>query len=179
MLLLVLALLAGSGQAGSPTPCMAPEYRQFDFWIGDWVVHDASGQQIGTNRIESIENGCGIQENWTDRRGLTGRSINVFRPGSKTWTQLWTSSWGGILLLEGRYENDRMVMTGDAIGRDGSIERQRTTWSRTDNGVRQLSERSRDGGRTWTIAFDGRYVRAAIAREPALRSAPVSDKQGR
>jgi hypothetical protein len=162
MVLLALALIAGSGQAAPPAPpCLAPEYRQFDFWIGDWVVHDANGQRIGANRIESIEKGCGIQENWTDRNGVTGRSINVFRPASKTWTQLWTSSWGGILLLEGRYENDRMVMTGDAVGRDGSLERQRTTWSRMENGVRQLSERSRDGGRTWTVAFDGRYVLAA------------------
>jgi hypothetical protein len=160
MLLLMLVLIAGLGQ-NAPTPCAAPEYRQFDFWVGEWVVHDASGQRIGANRIEPIENGCGIQENWTDRRGATGRSISVFRPASKTWTQLWTSSWGGILLLEGRYENDRMVLTGDAVARDGSIERQRTTWSRIENGVRQFSERSRDGGRTWIVAFDGRYVRAA------------------
>jgi hypothetical protein len=159
MLLLAFALVAA--QAASPSVCVAPEYRQFDFWIGEWAVHDASGQQIGANRIESIEHGCGIQETWTDRRGATGRSISVFRPTSETWTQLWTSSWGGILLLEGRYENERMVMTGDAVGRDGSIERQRTTWSRTDTGVRQFTERSRDGGRTWTAAFDGRYVRAS------------------
>jgi hypothetical protein len=166
VLLIVLALITGFGQVAPPArPCQAPEYRQFDFWIGDWVVHDANGQRIGANHIESIENGCGIQESWTDRSGLTGRSITAFRPTSKTWTQLWTSSWGGILLLEGRYDDDRMVLTGDAVGRDGSIERQRTTWSHTENGVRQLAERSRDGGRTWTVAFDGRYVRAA--KQPA------------
>jgi hypothetical protein len=161
MALLLFVLMTALAQVPLlAQPCQAPEYRQFDFWIGEWDVHDAQGQRIGANRIEAIENGCGIQENWTDRRGLTGRSVNVFRPTSKTWLQLWTSSWGGILLLEGRYENERMILSGDAIGRDGTIERQRTTWSRTTEGVRQLAERSRDGGRTWTVAFDGRYVRA-------------------
>jgi hypothetical protein len=159
---LVVVLMAAFAQVAPPAqPCQAPEYRQFDFWIGDWDVYDARGERIGANRIESIENGCGIQENWTDRRGPTGRSINVFRAESKTWTQLWTASWGGVLLLEGRYENGVMVLTGDAIGRDGAVERQRTSWSRTEDGVRQLAERSRDGGRTWTVAFDGRYVRVS------------------
>jgi hypothetical protein len=36
---------------------------------------------------------------------------------------------------------------------------QRITWSReTDGSVRQLWESSSDGGRTWAVAFDGRYV---------------------
>lgn len=31
--------------------CSTPEYRQFDFWVGDWVVHDAAGKLAGTNTI--------------------------------------------------------------------------------------------------------------------------------
>jgi hypothetical protein len=141
-------------------PCAAPEYRQFDFWIGEWVVQDAKGQRLGTSRVERIEAGCGIQENWTDRGGLTGRSINVYSPVSTTWTQLWAASWGATLLLEGRFENGQMILAGDVLGRDGP-EKQRTTWSRVPTGgVRQLIERSRDAGRTWTVVFDGRYTAA-------------------
>jgi hypothetical protein len=147
--------------ASSSNPCQAPEYRQFDFWIGEWVVQDAKGQRLGTSRVERIEAGCGIQENWTDRGGLTGRSINVYSPVSKTWRQLWAASWGATLLLEGRLEDDQMILAGDVLGRDGTPEKQRTTWSRVpSSGVRQLIERSRDGGRTWTVAFDGRYTAA-------------------
>jgi hypothetical protein len=52
-----------------------------------------------------------------------------------------------------------MVLSGDVTAPDGDVKRQRTTWSRLDNGgVRQLSEWSRDGGRTWTVVFDGRYA---------------------
>jgi hypothetical protein len=145
--------------------CQAPEYRQFDFWIGSWDVEDARGNPIGRSRIEPIEAGCGIQENWTDRSGLTGRSLNAYRPASKVWTQLWAASWGSTLLMEGRYENERMAMSGDVVTPTGETPRQRTTWSRLDGGgVRQLTEWSRDGGRTWTVVFDGRYRHAGASQ---------------
>ena len=154
----VLLLLLPAVQP-TPKKCDAAEYRQFDFWVGHWTVQNAKGETIGTSRVESIERGCGLLENWTDRSGLTGRSINVYRPASRTWTQLWAASWGSTLLLEGRYEDGRMVLSGDVTAPDGDVKRQRTTWSRLDNGgVRQLSEWSRDGGRTWTVVFDGRYA---------------------
>ena len=38
--------------------------------------------------------------------------------------------------------------------------RQRITWTRDGDGVRQLWETSKDDGETWEIAFDGRYRRA-------------------
>jgi hypothetical protein len=154
-----LALILLLFQNAPPPPaCQAPEYRQFDFWIGEWIVEDAKGQRLGSSRVEKIEGGCGIQENWTDRTGLTGRSINVYQPVDKRWTQLWAAAWGSTLLLQGGYENDQMILVGDVIARDGSPEKQRTIWSRIPSGgVRQVVERSRDGGRTWTMAFDGRY----------------------
>jgi hypothetical protein len=149
--------------AMQPTPkkCDAAEYCQFDFWAGHWTVQNDKGETIGTSHVESIEGGCGLLEHWTDRTGLTGRSINAYRPASRTWTQLWAASWGSTLMLEGRYENDRMVLSGDVTTPAGEVKRQRTTWSRLDNGgVRQLSEWSSDAGRTWTVVFDGRYVPA-------------------
>jgi len=37
---------------------------------------------------------------------------------------------------------------------------QRITWSVNEDGsVRQLRESSTDSGKTWTVQFDGRYVR--------------------
>jgi hypothetical protein len=38
---------------------------------------------------------------------------------------------------------------------------ERISWTPLPRGdVRQLWERSADGGRTWTVIFDGRYSRA-------------------
>ena len=46
---LILPVMLG---AMSPTTDRTPEQRQFDFWIGDWEVHDAKGQRLGRNRVE-------------------------------------------------------------------------------------------------------------------------------
>ena len=57
---LVFVLAAAVIQAQSapaptraPAPCSSSEFRQFDFWIGDWDVANAKGKAAGRNRIES------------------------------------------------------------------------------------------------------------------------------
>lgn len=43
---------------------------------------------------------------------------------------------------------------------DGGVVRHRIAWSPlAGERVRQFWERSRDRGRTWTVVFDGTYVR--------------------
>jgi hypothetical protein len=164
MILFLLLLLT----AQSPEPaCTATEYRQFDFWLGEWEVRGPKGKLAGTNRITSAENGCALEEQWTGATGVTGRSINAYRPWTKTWHQTWVGSDGLVLLLEGRFESGRMVLEGSSPASAGpnfssSTVRNRITWSRLEGGrVRQLWEQSSDGGTTWTVTFDGTYSRAA------------------
>jgi hypothetical protein len=57
LFLLMLVQTAAPGTAGPASPCTAPEYRQFDFWIGDWEVRSAQGRVLGHNRITSILSG--------------------------------------------------------------------------------------------------------------------------
>jgi hypothetical protein len=157
--LLFLALL--QTQIPPPPSCSAPEYRQFDFWVGDWVVHGPKGQQLGTNRIEKIEGGCALQESWRSANGGTGRSINVYRNATKQWVQVWAGG-GGTLLLQGEFDGKRMILQGESLSPNGSRPRNRITWSPLDGGkVRQVWERSTDEGKTWTVAFDGTYSRRA------------------
>jgi hypothetical protein len=156
----LLALLLTQGPSPSAPPCAAPEYRQFDFWVGDWVVHNPKGEQVGTSRIEKIENGCGILEMWTNARGIAGRSINIYRRASRTWAQAWAGSDGLTLTLEGRFAAGRMVLHGESLGPQGERVHERVTWSLLKDGkVRQFWEQSRDGGKTWAAAFDGTYTR--------------------
>src|ERR1051326_6556908 len=42
-------------------PTCHPEYRAFDFWIGDWDVFDPAGKKVGASRIKRI---------WKDSRIL-------------------------------------------------------------------------------------------------------------
>ena len=176
---LLAVVIAGSAQLTStPSPCSAPEFRQFDFWVGQWVVHDPKGQQVGTSRVERIENGCGVLEQWTSARGITGRSINVYIPASKTWVQAWAGSDGLTLNLRGTFESDarggRMVLSGESVGAKGERVADRVAWSPLDNGkVRQLWEQSRDGGKTWTVAFDGTYTgRPSQSPKPSTEREP-------
>ena len=165
---MVTILLLGLLLAQSPSPqrCGSPEYRQFDFWIGEWDVRGPKGNVAGTNRIAAIESGCAIEEKWTGAGGVTGRSINVYRPWTKTWHQTWVSADGLVLLLDGRYENGRMVLEGNGPRPDGTLVGNRITWSRLESGqVRQVWEQSADGGTTWTVAFDGLYSRRAAPKE--------------
>src|SRR5205085_11883872 len=57
--------------------CDAPEYRQFDFWVGDWDV-TAGGQRAGTNLVTLEEGGCLIHEHWAGAKGGTGQRLNFY-----------------------------------------------------------------------------------------------------
>ena len=142
-----------------PPPCSEPEYRQFDFWVGDWDVWTPKGGLAGTNRIDRILGGCVLQENWKGARGLTGTSFNTYDPGDKKWHQTWVDDQGTLLLLAGEFKDGKMVLSGDTPAH-GTMKPaiQRITWSPLPDGsVRQLWESSEDAGKTWTIAFDGYY----------------------
>jgi len=155
------ALLATSGAvlAQTPTPpppaCQSAEYRQFDFWIGEWEVFLPGGKKAGDSRIESIAAGCALLENWSGIGGFSGKSLNSYDSDDKRWHQSWVDSSGSRLELAGSYADKRMVLSsapGTTV--------QRIAWSINDDGsVRQLWESSVDGGKTWAVQFDGKYVR--------------------
>ena len=37
-----------------PCACCTENHKAFDFWVGDWIVFDTSGNKIGENRVEKI-----------------------------------------------------------------------------------------------------------------------------
>src|SRR5574338_965405 len=151
---------ASTSSAGKP--CGAPGYRQFDFWVGDWEVSDPSGKRVGTNRIERVFGACVLQEHWTGAGGTVGSSFNTFVPATGRWHQTWVDNGGTLLLLDGGFASGTMTLAGQTTDSTGTT-RHRIRWSLINgdpNRVRQLWESSTDGGKTWTVAFDGRYARA-------------------
>ena len=142
-----------------PPPCAAPEHRQFDFWHGDWDVRDPSGKTVGRNRIVPLHGGCVLQENWASTNGVTGTSVNIYDGDTRRWHQTWVDSTGGLLQLDGGIVDGKMVLAGESVaGPPAKTTRHRIAWTPLPDGrVRQLWESSDDGGKTWTVAFDGLY----------------------
>lgn len=142
-------------------PCCDEEYKQFDFWVGDWVVY-AKGKMAGYNKITKIEDGCVLRENWKSfDSSYSGSSYNFYDKVDKKWKQVWIDNQGTVLELSGRFENGRMVLQSkEKKAPDGNNIINRITWYENDDGtVRQLWEQSNDGGIAFTVAFDGLYRR--------------------
>lgn len=143
-----------------PGPCGSAEYRQFDFWIGDWDVLLPDGKPAGTNQIRRILDGCVIQESWRGAGGSSGTSYNVYDRTRRRWHQTWVDDRGSLLQLDGEFSKPRMTLRGETLDSSGVKQLQRITWQPTGPAqVRQLWESSRDGGKTWAVIFDGRYHR--------------------
>lgn len=155
----VLAAQSATPAPGlTPVPCRAPEYRQFDFWVGDWDVRTPDGKPAGSNRIERILNGCALRETWKGASGTNGTSVNSWDSGTRRWHQTWVDDGGLLLNLEGGLRAGRMVLVGETVSPTGDRALQRITWSSLSGGrVRQLWEQSADAGKTWMIAFEGIY----------------------
>jgi len=154
-----VAAHAQTSPPSKPPSCSAPEYRQFDFWQGDWDVFDPSGKIVGRNRIVAIHGGCALQENWSGASGHAGTSLNIFDIDRKRWHQTWVDSNGGLLQLDGGIVDGAMVLRGEAISdTPPKTTLQRITWTpQRDGRVRQLWESSSDGGKKWDVVFDGMY----------------------
>ena len=157
-----LAACIASACGAAPPACTAPEHRQFDFWVGEWDVADASGKPAGTNRISAIHDGCALREEWQGRSGVTGSSLNVYDRERKRWHQTWVDSSGGLLVLEGGFADGAITLSGTSFEAGAPSKRtlQRIRWqAQPDGRVRQLWETSANEGNDWSVVFDGWYTR--------------------
>jgi hypothetical protein len=153
--------LSLSAQQGPPPGCTAPEYRQFDYWVGDWEVTDSAGVTVyGTNNVTLEESSCVVHEHWAGSRGGTGQSFNYYDPRTRIWQQDWVaSSAGSSLHLTGNLgDHGTMTLEADVPGPNGTTVHHKAQWiPQPDGRVRQYWRSTTDGGRTWSMVFDGWY----------------------
>jgi len=156
-LFMAAALPADLPAQEAAAPCSTSEYRQFDFWLGEWEVTNRSGEIVGKNTITPEIGGCAVHERWEGAQGGTGESMNAYDRLTNTWHQTWVGDRGLVLRLEGVLRDGSMVLEGATARPDGAS-LQRITWTpAADGSVRQLWETSEDDGKTWTVSFDGTY----------------------
>lgn len=145
-------------------PCAySAENRQFDFWVGEWdVVDAASGITAGSSRIEKALGECVIWENWTSANtNYAGKSYNVYDSALKRWEQFWVDNIGGTISFYGGLKDGVMDFYTDEIAQpDGTkLKRHLQFFNLSPDKVRQFSQGSTDGGKTWKVEYDFTYTR--------------------
>ena len=149
-----------------PPPCSTAEYRQLDFWVGDWDAEFAlPGGKTGhaVNRITRNEYGdCVIAEHFEQADiGYVGASHSTYDPARKKWVQTWVDNGGAYITLVG----------GPVEGKDYSFELvtvepngPKQTWSRMiwqdvkpDSFTWRWQARQADG--SWADSWVIKYTR--------------------
>lgn len=161
-ILLILVFQTISAQK----PCSRPEFRQFDFWVGEWEAFGLKGSKAGDSRISIILDSCVILEEWTGipNQGFTytGKSFNSYNSATKQWQQTWTDNTGNTTeFLRGEGSDGKIVYYADNVtDPKGKSFMRRLTFTKVSNDkVRQFGEQSDDSGKTWTIEYDLEYRR--------------------
>ena len=157
----VLALIAARAVASTlgtkpAAACAGPEFRQFDFFVGDWDTYDVAAPTkiVARNVVTATLDGCVLHEVYVQNDGLVGESLSIHDAARGLWHQTWVTNRGALLLLDGRLEGGRMVLTGSEKAADGTMSLLRGIWRPQGSTVRETAERSTDGGRTWRPVFD-------------------------
>jgi len=149
-----------------PSACASAKYSELDFWLGEW---DARGANASADRppnssvITKVHGGCVILETWKSPN-YTGQSFNIYDRTRGQWHQTWVDSGGGLQEFWGGLKGGNMVYEGTSAPSKGQTvgERTRMTFFNLAPGkVRQLVERSADGGKTWKVQYDFAYTRKA------------------
>jgi hypothetical protein len=145
--------------------CLAPQQKQFDFWVGEWELtwpgENPGEIGHGTNSINRIMDGCVVQENFSggESMHLRGTSVSTFDARSGHWKQTWVDNEGGYLDFVGDFSNGQMILQRETV-RNGTKILQRMVWKNiTANEFDWNWEASSDGGKTWQVNWPIHYRR--------------------
>jgi len=153
-------------------PCEDSEFKQFDFWLGDWdVASAADGTPRGSSHISKEMGGCVVWENWTSAGNpYFGKSYNTWNPNLKRWEQYWVDTSAGVMFFHGELKNNIMDYWTEDVPQagGGTLLRHLQFFNVGSDKVRQFSQGSKDGGKTWHTEYDLIYTR--VPAKPAQAS---------
>jgi hypothetical protein len=148
-------------------PCSSPEFRQFDFWIGEWEAFGINGKKAGDSKISLILDSCIILEEWTSagvQQGLryAGKSFNTWNSSLKEWQQTWVDNTGNTTAFtHGKFADKKIIFNTDPFpfSKDTTAIRRLTFFDLGKDKVRQLGEITKNNGTTWATEYDLEYRR--------------------
>lgn len=113
IVLTLIGIMTLSAYAASSKPCVASEYRQFDFWVGDWDAFDVgSPTRVARTQVSRLLDGCVVREEYEGTNGLKGQSFSIYDASRRLWHQSWVTNRGQLLVIEGKMESGEMVLSG-------------------------------------------------------------------
>ena len=160
--------------------CAAPEARQFDFWLGDWVIEQRILRQDGSyaefparTSVRPAAAGCALIEDWRGTvqffwtgmeapAALHGLSVRAWDPATRAWVIHWLDDRDPSLgePFVGGFEDGRGVFTQTTTGEDGVERTSRIAFDNPAEGVVEWSlATSRDGGESWTTLWSMHMTR--------------------
>ena len=165
-LIAITALLITPALGQQQSPCTEAPYTDFDFWVGEWDVTDASGTLQGRNVITKEERGCLIIERWVSVQGGTGQSYNYYDPAIEKWRQVWISGGFTIDYEGGLDDNGKMVLEGEIHLRNGAAAAFRGIWTALEDGrVKQHFDQYSVEKEKWLPWFTGFYKKISLEEE--------------
>jgi hypothetical protein len=145
----------------SPSACTSvahPEYRQLDFWIGDWIVFKGE-QKLADVHVEKVLSECALSETWKGVRG-DGLGLSTFNQKTKEWEYFWVSDKGATSHFSGTLLPGEMRYRLQVPLPDGGVRMRHWSLIQLPDGkVRELSVGSNDDGANWTTEYDYVWVK--------------------
>lgn len=168
--LLTAGVTAGPQEPPAP-PCLASAgFDQFDFWLGEWNVYSNDGKRrlLGSNSIRKLYGSCLITEEWQSTGGTAGFSMNYYNPVTSGWRQVWVSTGYSIDYTGGINAEGAMELSGFLYDyAENAATPFRGTWSpQPDGSVIQHFDIFDSESESWSVWFEGLYVRKASGHDP-------------
>jgi len=168
-LLLLVTVSASAQTAAQPAtpPCSKSEYRQLDFWVGDWVLtwpgaKAGDPENKAANLIRKELGDCVIEENFdgSTNGGLIGKSVSMYSSVTGKWHQTWVDNQGAYLELVGGWDGKEFHLSREGKNQKGQAVMQRMIFKNiTPNAFDWSWEVSNDQGKTWQVQWPIHYTR--------------------
>jgi hypothetical protein len=157
----LFSLTAVAALARPDNSCTAStEGRQFDFWLGEWVVSYPGAISPSESKVYLELDKCMIVESWDGGKGHSGKNMFAYSSDDKRWHGMFADNEGRVHVFKGKVTRGAAEFYGPSHNESGRAVLNRIKVTRINSEkVEQTWEKSSDNGATWTIEFRGEYTR--------------------
>ena len=142
-------------------PCRS--VHTFDFWVGDFEArpwNDPASPVRGRLHNTREYEGCVIVERWDGASGSHGMSMSFYDVHRRAWRMVWNGDDNQSNDFEGQLVEGAMRFEGWILDASGKrILARNVLENVSPDTIRHVYSISSDGGKTWEIKSDGRFVR--------------------